>query len=391
MIAIKPFRLNSVQTSFFGQNALELLSEEISKLGFKKALIVTDNFLYENGIAAAVALKIENAGARFGLFNKVQANPTVAIVEKCTVYAKAIQADCLVAVGGGSAIDTAKAVGILYTNGGDIRQYEGQQKSSHAALPIIAVNTTAGTGSEVTSFYIITDEIKHTKLCMVDNNCIPIIAVNDTTLMVDMPPALTAATGMDALTHCIEAVLTKNSNPLSDKDALWAISVIQKYLPISYKNGNDMKARDYMALGANVAGMAFSNSGLGLVHAMAHALGGFYNLPHGVCNAILLPYVMEFNAEHCPEAINSFCKIANAMGINSNNPKDKTHDLIKAVKALSLNLGIPKALSVFSNINTGDFEYLAEMAIQDPCVFANPVMPTKLQIEQLYLNAYNGK
>ena len=247
---------------------------------------------------ARVAECLYNAGAAFVVFHEVMANLTVAVVEKCREYAESIKADFLVAVGGGSPIDTAKAAGILLTNGGKVQDYEGVGKSSRLSLPLIVVNTTAGTGSEVTNFYIITDEIKHSKMCMVDDNCIPVIAVNDSGMMLTMPKGLTAATGMDALTHSIEALMSKSRNPLSDKDAMWAVSVIFDYLPRAYVNGGDIEARDYMACAANIAGMAFSNSGLGLVHAMAHSLGGFYNLPNGLCNAILLPWVMRFNSRY---------------------------------------------------------------------------------------------
>ena len=200
------------------------------------------------------------------------------------------------ALGGGSAIDTAKAASIVVACGGTVEQYEGENKSSKPGLPIVAVNTTAGTGSEGTSFYIVTDPVRHSKMAMVDPNCMVSIAVNDTDFMSSMPPKLTAATGMDALTHAIEAALSKNANPLTDKDAYWAIQAIVQNLPRAVANGQDEAARTMMAYAENVAGMAFSNAGLGMVHAMAHALGGHYNLPHGVCNAVLLPYVIEYNA-----------------------------------------------------------------------------------------------
>lgn len=225
----------------------------------------------------------------------MQPNPTVEVVNECIKAAKVLDVDWLVAVGGGSAIDTAKPASIVLTNGGRVEDYEGINKSKKPGMPIAAVNTTAGTGSEVTTFYIVTDSKRHSKMCMVDKNCKVTIAINDIQFMMGMPQRLTAATGMDAMTHGIEAVLSNKANPLTDKDALWAIRTIQKYLPQAVADGNDLEARENMAYAEYVAGMAFSNGGLGMVHAMAHALGGKYNLPHGICNAVLLPYVMSFN------------------------------------------------------------------------------------------------
>lgn len=250
---------------------------------------MTDRFLYDSGAAARVGQVLSDAGVEYAVYYNVQPNPTVQVVNDCIAAARTLQVQLLVALGGGSAIDTAKATSIVVACGGTVEQYEGENKSSKPGLPIVAVNTTAGTGSECTSFYIVTDPVRHSKMAMVDPNCMVSIAVNDTDFMSSMPPKLTAATGMDALTHAIEAALSRNANPLTDKDAYWAMHAIVQNLPRAVANGQDEAARTMMAYAENVAGMAFSNAGLGMVHAMAHALGGHYNLPHGVCNAVLLP------------------------------------------------------------------------------------------------------
>ncbi|MCI9243751.1 MAG: iron-containing alcohol dehydrogenase, partial [Lawsonibacter sp.] len=278
-------RMNGVKTSLFGRGAIQLLGPELRRMEVGRALVVTDRFLYESGAAARVGEVLSQAGVEYAVFYQVQPNPTVQVVEDCAAAIRGLSAQLLVALGGGSAIDTAKAAAILAANGGRLEDYEGENKSSVPGVPIAAVNTTAGTGSECTDFYIVTDPVRRTKLAMVDVNCMVSIAVNDIDFMMSMPPGLTAATGMDALTHAIEAVLSRGASPLTDKDALWAVEQIVRYLPRAVADGGDEEARSMMAYAEYAAGMAFSNAGLGMVHAMAHALGGRYNLPHGVCNA----------------------------------------------------------------------------------------------------------
>lgn len=275
-------RIDAVKTSFFGKGAVRLLGPELKKMGITRALLVTDRFLYESGAAAKVAKVLSDAGVAFAVYYNVQPNPTVQVVNDCIAAASAISAQMLVALGGGSAIDTAKAASIVLANGGSVEQYEGTGKSARPGLPIVAINTTAGTGSECTSFYIVTDPVRHSKMAMVDTNCMVAIAVNDTDFMRSMPPKLTAATGMDALTHAIEAVLSQNASPITDKDALWAIETITKYLPLAVRNGEDEQARTMMAYAENVAGMAFSNAGPGMVHAMARAGRSVQPAPWGV-------------------------------------------------------------------------------------------------------------
>lgn len=378
-------RINAVKTSFFGKGAIRMLIPELKKNHIRRALVVTDRFLYESGAAEKVGGVLLEAGVEYAIYYNVTSNPTVQIVEECLQAALGLSVDLLVALGGGSAIDTAKAVSIVAANGKSVEQYEGIDRSDRPGIPIAAVNTTAGTGSECTSFYIITDPVRHSKMTMVDTNCMVSIAVNDIDFMMSMPPSLTAATGMDALTHAVEAALSKNATPLTDKDALWAIRVIFNYLPRAVLNGGDEEARRMMAYAENIAGMAFSNAGLGMVHAMAHALGGRYNLPHGVCNAVLLPYVLAFNGSSGQTAEN-FRKIAEAMELSEQNPAA----VIAAIFRLSSSIGIAGTLKELNGVSPSDFPELADLALKDSCMATNPVFPKKQQVIAVYQMAYDG-
>jgi alcohol dehydrogenase len=383
------YRVNSVAVSFFGKRSISLLSDEIKKRGFKRALIITDKFLFEAGTASKVGEALLNAGAEYAVFYKVQPNPTIDIINESIYAAKELQVDFLVAVGGGSAIDTAKAAGIVLANGGKVEQYEGVCKSKNPALPIIAVNTTAGTGSEVTSFYVVTNPAIHSKMVMIDPNCMVSIAVNDSDFMLSMPKGLTAATGMDAMTHAIEAVLTSCATPLTDKDALWSIRTIKDYLPRAVQNGSDIEARDMMAYAEYTAGMAFSNGGLGMVHAMAHSLGGFYNLPHGICNSIILPHVMEYNGE-VQEVQKRFILIAKALeitGAEKMSGADAVKQSTAYIRNLCREVGIPSGFSQYK-VKKEDFPALADLALVDTCMPANPIKPTKEDIIAVYEKAY---
>lgn len=380
-----PERINAVKTSFFGKGAVRMLIPELRKMGVRRALVVTDQFLYQSGAAARVGDVLSQAGVEYAVYYHVTPNPTVEIVNECIRAAKALEVDLLLALGGGSAIDTAKAVSIVVANGGNVEQYEGIDQSSRPGIPIVAINTTAGTGSECTSFYIVTDPVRHSKMTMVDTNCMVTIAVNDIDFMMSMPPKLTAATGMDALTHAIEAILSQNATPITDKDAVWAVQVITQYLPRAVANGSDEEARLMMAYAENVAGMAFSNAGLGMVHAMAHALGGRYNLPHGVCNAVLLPYVLEFNGSE-PETQKGFAKIAQAMQL----PRWDASAVIAAVRSLSSGVGIAGSLQELSGVSPADFDGLAELALKDSCMATNPIIPGHDQVVRVYQTAYRG-
>lgn len=379
-------RINSVKTSFFGKGAVSLLIPELKKMGIHRALIVTDPFLYKSGAAEYVGKALAEAGAAYAVYHHVQPNPTVEIVNDCITAVKTLQIDLLVAVGGGSAIDTAKAASIVAANGGRVEDYEGVGKSSKPGIPIVAVNTTAGTGSECTSFYIVTDPVRHSKMAMVDPNCMVTIAVNDIELMMSMPPKLTASTGLDALTHAIEALLARGANPMTDRDALWAMETVWRYLPRAVRDGRDEEARTQMAYAEYAAGMAFSNAGLGMVHAMAHALGGHSNLPHGVCNAVLLSYVTEFNAEHSTEARERIPEISKALSL----PDERPYTLVRALRTTAMELGIPRTLKDMGGVSPEDFGSLADLALKDACMADNLYTPTREEVIKVYENAWSG-
>ena len=378
-------RMNGVKTSLFGRGAIQLLGPELRRMEVGRALVVTDRFLYESGAAARVGEVLSQAGVEYAVFYQVQPNPTVQVVEDCAAAVRSLSAQLLVALGGGSAIDTAKAAAILAANGGRLEDYEGENKSRAPGVPIAAVNTTAGTGSECTDFYIVTDPVRRTKLAMVDVNCMVSIAVNDIDFMMSMPPGLTAATGMDALTHAIEAVLSRGASPLTDKDALWAVEQIVRYLPRAVADGGDEKARSMMAYAEYAAGMAFSNAGLGMVHAMAHALGGRYNLPHGVCNAVLLPYVLAFHTR-CLVCRERLERVAQAMGLEERTPLG----VIAALRALSGQIGIPPSLSRLEGVDPAHFPELAGQALRDTCMASDQLEPTQEEAAAVYLAAYKG-
>lgn len=379
---------HAVEVSLFGRGSIALLPPELKKRGVKRGLIITDKFLYKSGAAKRVGNRILEAGAEYAIYYLVQPNPTIEIVNECLHAAKTLQVDFLAAVGGGSAIDTAKAVSIVMANGGNVEDYEGVNKSSKKGIPIVAVNTTAGTGSEVTAFYIVTNPSEHSKMCMVDPNCMVSIAINDVDFCMTMPKGLTAATGMDAMTHAIEAVLAKRAAPITDKDALWAITAIKDYLPLAFEDGSDVKAREMMSYAEYTAGMAFSNAGLGMVHAMAHAMGGMLNLPHGICNAVLLPYVMEFNGR-LPGIGERFRRIAKALGLSGTEGLTGEREAEKCaefIRSLSCRVGLPKNLQELK-VEKWDFEALAETAMKDSCMQDNYQMPTKQQVIEVYHRA----
>lgn len=291
----------------------------------------------------------------------------------------------IIAVGGGSPIDCAKGIGLVITNGGSIKDYEGLDKSENPMPPFIAVNTTAGTASEMTRFTIITDTDRHVKMAIVDWHVTPNVAINDPELMISMPVALTAATGMDALTHAIEAYVSTIATPVTDSAAIKAIELIGKYLRPAVANGKNLEARDKMAYAEFLAGMAFNNASLGFVHAMAHQLGGFYDLPHGVCNAILLPHVERFNMIACPER---FVDIAIALGENVKglSTMEAADVALEAIQRLSQDIGIPSGLKELG-VKEEDLPILAENAMKDACGLTNPRKATKEDIIQIFKNA----
>ena len=378
-----PERINAVKTTFFGKGAVRLLGPELKKTGIRRALLITDRGLYQSGLADKVARVLSDAGIEYAVYYNVKPNPTVLTVNECLAAARAIDAGVLIALGGGSAIDTAKAVSIVMANGGRVEQYEGVNKSIHAGLPLVAINTTAGSGSECTNYYVVTDPVRKTKMAMEDINCMVSIAVNDIDFMSSMPPKLTAATGMDALTHAIEAIFSREATPITDKDAVWAIDTIISCLPRAVQNGADEHARTMMAYAENVAGMAFSNAGLGMVHAMAHALGGHYNLPHGVCNAVLLPYVLRFDAGRMAFE-DRFRTVAKAMGLVT------AEEVIDKIADLNGRIGIPARLSELEGVKPEDFKELAALAMHDTCMQSNLIEVSNQDVIMVYNAAFGG-
>ncbi|MGU8607424.1 L-threonine dehydrogenase [Clostridium perfringens] len=356
--------------SLMGADCLKDAGDQVGELGFKKALIVTDKVLGQIGIVKKVTDVLDNKNIEYAIYDETKPNPTVKNVNDGLALLKEKECDFVISLGGGSAHDCAKGIALLATNGGEIKDYEGVDKSKKPQLPMVGINTTAGTGSEMTLFAIITDEERHIKMALVDKHLTPIIAVNDPMLMLAMPKSLTAATGMDALTHAIEAYVSTSATPITDACAEKAIELISNYLVNAVENGEDVEARDMMAYAEYLAGMAFNNASLGYVHAMAHQLGGFYNLPHGVCNAILLPHVQEYNKA---TSASRLAKIAKIMGGNIEGLTDEQGaDLcIDMIKSLSQTVGIPEGLGVLG-VKESDFETLATNALKDACSLTNP-------------------
>ncbi|ALG47833.1 L-threonine dehydrogenase [Clostridium perfringens] len=356
--------------SLMGADCLKDAGDQVGELGFKKALIVTDKVLGQIGIVKKVTDVLDNKNIEYAIYDETKPNPTVKNVNDGLALLKEKECDFVISLGGGSAHDCAKGIALLATNGGEIKDYEGVDKSKKPQLPMVGINTTAGTGSEMTLFAIITDEERHIKMALVDKHLTPIIAVNDPMLMLAMPKSLTAATGMDALTHAIEAYVSTSATPITDACAEKAIELISNYLVNAVENGENVEARDMMAYAEYLAGMAFNNASLGYVHAMAHQLGGFYNLPHGVCNAILLPHVQEYNKD---TSASRLAKIAKIMGGNIEGLTDEQGaDLcIDMIKSLSQTIGIPEGLGVLG-VKESDFETLATNALNDACSLTNP-------------------
>ena len=385
-MSIKRMILNEM--SFFGPGSRSVLADEIKKRGFKKVFVVTDNDLVRFGVAGQVTAILGEAGIPYLVFSDVKQNPTVKQVKLGSEEFAASGADVIVAIGGGSPIDTAKAIAIIATNPefADVVSLEGVADTKHKSIPIIALPTTAGTAAEVTINYVITDEENVKKMVCVDPNAIPILSIVDAELMVSMPRGLTAATGMDALTHAIEGYITKGAWEISDMFELKAIELIAKYLPVVVENPSDIEARDGMAMAQYIAGMGFSNVGLGLVHGMAHPLGAYFDVPHGVANALLLPIVMKYNAT---SSVDKYGNIARAMGVNTFafSKLEAANAAVDAVKALSVKVGIPERLRDL-NITEDSLTALANSAFNDVCTPGNPRTVTLEDVLKLYKKAY---
>lgn len=372
--------------SLMGAGCLDKAIENIVEQGFRKGLIVTGPVHVKLGLIKKVTDGLDSASVPYVIYSGTQPNPTVGNVEEGVAILQKNDCDFIISFGGGSPHDCAKGIALVAVNGGSIRDYEGVNKSEKPQLPLIAINTTAGTASEMTMFCIITDEKRHVKMAIVDKHTTPIIAVNDPMLMMDMPKSLTAATGMDALTHAVEAYVSIIATPITDACALKAVQLIANYLPTAVENGQDLEARDMMAYAEYLAGMAFNNASLGYVHAMAHQLGGFYDLPHGVCNAILLPHVQKFNAKIVPQRL---ADIAAAMGasVTGLSDSDASAAAINEIIKLSQKVGIPSGLAELG-AKKEDIPILATNALKDACGFTNPIQATHEEISNIYLTAF---
>jgi len=368
--------------TLLGVGSAKEAGTQAKALGATNLLIVTDAGLAKLGVADNIKKLITDAGLKAVIYSGAEPNPTDKNVRDGVKAYKDNKCDGIVSLGGGSSHDCGKGIGLMIANGGDIRDYEGVNKSSKPMPPFLAINTTAGTASEMTRFCIITNSDTHVKMAIVDWRVTPNVAIDDPLLMVGMPPALTAATGMDALTHAVEAYVSTIANPITDACALMAIKLIADWLRPAVANGTNLEARDKMAYAEYLAGMAFNNASLGYVHSMAHQLGGFYNLPHGVCNAILLPEVSAYNKIACPQR---FADIAVAMGENIAGlaPVDAADVAIAAIRKLSKDVGIPAGLAELG-VKEADFEVMATNAKKDACQFTNPRLATLQQVMGIF-------
>lgn len=370
------------ETSYHGSGAIKEIVTEVKTRGFKKAFVCSDPDLVKFNVTSKVTDLLKAAGLDFELYSNIKPNPTIENVQTGVAAFKKSGADYLIAIGGGSSMDTAKAIGIIIANPEheDVRSLEGAVITKNKCVPIIAVPTTAGTAAEVTINYVITDVEKKRKFVCVDPHDIPVVAVIDPDMMSSMPKGLTAATGMDALTHAIEGYITKGAWELSDMFHLKAIEIIARSLRDAV--ANTPKGREDMALGQYVAGMGFSNVGLGIVHSMAHSLGAFYDTPHGVANAILLPTIMEYNAAATGSKYRDIAKAMGVTGTESMSEAEYRKAAIDAVKQLSADVGIPADLKEI--VKPEDVPALAASALADACTPGNPKDPTVEDIEALY-------
>ena len=377
------------ETSYFGNGAREVLAEEITKRGFKKVFLVSDKSLVEAGVAAKVEEELKKANIEYTLYSEIKPNPTIKNVLDGVEACKQSEADLIVAVGGGSSMDTAKGISIVMTNPdrSDIRSLNGLSNTVNKGMPVIAMPTTAGTAAEVTINYVITDEERKIKMVCVDPHDIPIIAIVDTELMASMPKGLAAATGLDALTHAVEGYITKAHNLMSDMFHMKAIKLIFENLSKAV-NDKDPDAIEKMGYAQYIAGMGFSNVGLGIVHSMAHQLGAVYDTPHGIANAMLLPTVMRFNGEN-PETAQRFreilCEIGRPDAAHLND-QDVINTFVWMISELSKSVGVTQKITDYG-AKAEDFEMLAEKAMQDPCKPGNPREVSKEEFVELFRRA----
>ncbi|MDO6498437.1 L-threonine dehydrogenase [Photobacterium sanguinicancri] len=371
--------------NLMGAGCLTQAVDTIQAHGFKKALIVTDKVLNQIGVVKQVADLLIARDVESVVFDGTQPNPTIGNVEAGLKLLKDNECDFVISLGGGSPHDCAKGIALVASNGGKIGDYEGVDQSAKPQMSLVAINTTAGTASEMTRFCIITDEERHIKMAIVDKNTTPLLSVNDPELMLAKPASLTAATGMDALTHAIEAYVSTAATPITDAVAIKAIELIQAHLRTAVNEGQNIEAREQMAYAQFMAGMAFNNASLGYVHAMAHQLGGFYDLPHGVCNAVLLPHVQRYNAKVCPERLSD---VAKAMGVNVEGmtAEQGANAALEAIQVLSKDVGIPAGLTELG-AKAEDISILADNALKDACGFTNPKQATHEEISAIFTAA----
>ena len=377
---VNRFVLN--ETSYHGSGAINEIAAEVKNRGFGKCLVCSDSDLIKFGVTGKVTKVLDNAGIAYEIFSDIKANPTVDNVKNGVAAFKNSNADCIIAVGGGSSIDAAKAIGIIVKNPefSDVISLEGVAPTKNPCVPIIAVPTTAGTAAEVTINYVITDEAKNRKMVCVDVHDIPVVAVVDPDMMSTMPKGLTAATGMDALTHAIEGYITRGAWAMSDMFHIKAIEIISKSLRGAV--AGDEAGREGMALGQYIAGMGFSNVGLGIVHSMAHPLGALYDTPHGIANAILLPYIMEYNAEATEEKYRDIAKAMGVVGTEAMSKDEYRKTAVDAVKQLATDVGIPNDLKEI--VKEEDINFLSDSAYKDACRPGNPKNTSVKDICELY-------
>ncbi len=370
------------ERSYHGKGAIQEIVGEVTSRGLKKALLCTDPDLLKFGVTKKVTDVLDAAGLAYQVYSEIKPNPTIENVKDGVEAAKAAQADYIIAIGGGSSMDTAKAIGIIVTNPefADVRSLEGTADTKNPCLPIIAVPTTAGTAAEVTINYVITDVEKNRKFVCVDPHDIPVVAIVDPDMMASMPKGLTAATGMDALTHAIEGYITKGAWELSDMFHLKAIEIIAKSLRGAVENTPE--GREGMALGQYIAGMGFSNVGLGIVHSMAHGLSALYDTPHGVACAIILPTGLEYNKPVAGKRYRAIGKAMQVPGIDNMTDEEAADATIAAVKQLSLDVGIPQNLNGI--LKEEDVAFLSQSAYADACCPGNPRDTSEEEIAQLY-------
>ena len=371
------------ETSYFGKGAIQEIAKEVKARGCRKVVVCTDPDLLKFQVATLVTAVLDKAAIPYAVYSGIKANPTIQNVQEGVAFCQKEGADLIVAVGGGSAIDTSKAIAVILTNPefADVRSLEGASPTKNKALPIIAVSTTSGTAAEVTINYVITDVEKNRKFVCADPHDIPVVAIVDPDMSMGMPKGLCASTGMDALTHAIEGYITKAAWELTDMMHLKAIEIIAKNLRQSV--AGDPKAREEMSVGQYIAGMGFSNVGLGIVHSMAHPLSAMYDAPHGVACATILPYVLEYNADATGDRYKQIAAAMGVPGVEARSPAEYRRAAVDAVRQLGRDVGIPQKVSDLG-VKEADIDFLADSAMADACTPGNPKDPTKEDVVALY-------